>query len=355
MQHPLQLLDLNDDVLLLICAAVRDLTEPDPSIVPRPWLKKANPMKNLSLTCKHIRELCLPYLFSCLRLHSQVADPWSNALRRIDEWNSAHAKYASEVFICINIGWILDPVFPPSLPARLIELLQTVASTGVPLEKLTLAVHDREASAFANAFASCSIVFPDMRVLIICPSLHTVVRCCPRTQVLRGWNFNDRDDSELGRRFVYEAKGLVDLRCFVLYEGECCLEITELRDTVSHVSMLIIPAFRYAMRALGDVETFISHLSQMPSVKVLCVPPARLGEAEERNKENKRVYQDRLVCENRYASMLFERCSDLRELWFSEMTKVTRGEDGELVWARDDQTGRPIWRGMMEHVTKIGS
>ncbi|KAI0337604.1 hypothetical protein BDW22DRAFT_861150 [Trametopsis cervina] len=98
MLRPLQLFDLNDDVLLLICAAVRDLIELDLSIasryVPRPCLEKATPLKNLSLTGKHIRELCLPYLFSCIGLHSQVADPWFNALRRIDEWNSAHAKYA---------------------------------------------------------------------------------------------------------------------------------------------------------------------------------------------------------------------------------------------------------------------
>ncbi|KAI0337603.1 hypothetical protein BDW22DRAFT_861185 [Trametopsis cervina] len=163
-------------------------------------------------------------------------------------------------------------------------------------------------------------------------------------------------DSALGRQFVYEAKGLADLRCFVLYEGLWNLKITELRDTMSHVSMLIIPAFNDSLRS----KNFISHLSQMRSVEVLCVPPAHrrsaLHNAEERSKKNDRWTQRRRVMnENHYASTLFERCSSLRELWFSEGTKVTRGEDGELIWARDDETGRPIWRVMMEDVIKIRS
>ncbi|KAI0347711.1 hypothetical protein BDW22DRAFT_1349770 [Trametopsis cervina] len=369
MQQPLQLLKLNDDVLALVCAAVRDLIEVDLSITSRYIMHlegqvSETPLKNLSLTCKHIRELCLPYLFSSLVLYSRVDNSWFEALRRIEEWNRAHAKYTSEVFIYIELEWMFKPEpFSASLPARLVGLLQTVASTGAPLEKLTVVANEAHAAAFDSAFSAPGVVFPDVRRLIVSPELHPVVRCCPGTRMLNGWNFSWTMSRTRGHtsRLFNEAKRLADLECFVLRERWGPAIMTELRDSIQNVRVLVIPALSMLDYDLS-FETFVSHLSRIRGIEILSIPVVaglHVGYAPvaRDDEEHRRLmYQQRVEAEERVAPVLFEKCAGLKELWFDEETRVMRRETGdgvgELVWARGDETGRPIWHVMMGNVSE---
>ncbi|KAI0347712.1 hypothetical protein BDW22DRAFT_1479645 [Trametopsis cervina] len=358
MELPITFINLDGHILSLICDALEASAQafaPTKSSASRNQ-KVHRPLKALSQTCRQLRIFCLPYLFKRIALRCGTTHSWDDALAQLETWNPALARYVREVTIDLQIDHTTcTDTTAKDLPSKLIDLLLQIASSSPDFHKLGIIIEENQVHLFETAFARRNPAFPSIRRLVVSPYNDYMVHYCSNVQMLTGhrfaWSELDRTSRLHSYRLVEQASILTKLECFVLHDMWTVKLLTAIRVNLPRVRLL-------AIHGIIDMsfENLALHLSRMASVEVLCIPAAKYLHVVDvpSSQWGSKIYngpdlrlrselydRQRVGAEERAASMLFDRCIGLEELWFMKSTKVTLKTPGSkhLVWARGDGAG----------------
>ncbi|KAI0347702.1 hypothetical protein BDW22DRAFT_11280 [Trametopsis cervina] len=347
--HASLLTALNDDVLLLICAALQQLTLKIQTS--RDSLTTTVYLKVLSLTCKRLRALCIPQLFESITLCCGPESTWADALARLEAWDPAIGRYARAVTITLLSRSKEELPFPVSLPAKLANFLQSIASSSLRLDSLTFLIDTDRTPLFAAEFARRRLVFPGVRRLTLGPANEVLIAHFPDTHTLSGrryeWLTNAKEPSHA---LVRAAAGLERLECLVLREHWDPRLMDAVQDVLPRLKILVMAPPSTLHRDL-PLETLVAYLSRFPALAILSVPPSAvllagftLSHSGLLTRDN--VQKRRAEAEERIARAVFEQCAQMREVWFGRSRRATLGLEAEaeggrrkLVW--DSKV--PVW------------
>ncbi|KAI0343037.1 hypothetical protein BDW22DRAFT_1356606 [Trametopsis cervina] len=342
---------LNDDVLVLICAAAA---------------AQDTPLIALSETCRRLRIFCLPHIFRSISLRCADSETWDNARQKLLTWDPASSTYVRELSVLLPIEkrYGISDTIPQDLPDKLLDMLETLSvASKKHLEKLTIVIDEGQAPVFEAAFAARSPVFTHIRRLVVSPYNDYVAKYCPNVQVFSAteiW-YSRHDDywneCDHSLRMIKQAAGLSDLKCFIL-GGQWNLHLmTALQESIPLINTLVISTT--LLGADFTFHDFVDHLSTL-GVEVLSVPEVadlNLGfspawHGAEYTGPNAMDFAMQVLNEQRdvekyAASVIFQRCESVQDLWFGIYAKATRrkpkGEVLEVVWSHGEATGCPPW------------
>ncbi|KAI0337389.1 hypothetical protein BDW22DRAFT_1364156 [Trametopsis cervina] len=363
---------VNDDVLALICAAVKQSQNSG-----RVWdwndsdHISLSPLNALSLTCRRVRAQCVPYLFQQITLCCVADHPWARAIEMLSDWNPAHSAYVRELSIALSGPYVFSGPHDnlvEDLATTLADTLYRISKAATSLEALRVEIDEFQVGLFQAAFAARGLIFPGVRRLTVGPFNDYMVAHCPHTTMLAGnraWRSRrEYITREYTLRLFDQAVGLENLECFALRTLWDYKLLVALGEAGLHVRTLLIPGF---LDWFTRFEALAVPLSLLPDVEVLSIPMAselnagfEVPECDDEGSDSERsaweAYMDlqRQEAEERVAVFVFEHCPGLRELWFDTSTKASRiqderdrgdgGEDGGgLVWLRGDEVEPPPW------------
>ncbi|KAI0814752.1 hypothetical protein BC629DRAFT_810924 [Irpex lacteus] len=172
MRSILQILD--DDVLILICSSLCDVIREETQ---KKWFTQVEAsLLPLSVTCKHFRALCIPIIFRTFSLECCSNDPWIDAWKKLDSWNTDYSPFVRAVRINLTLAFTTGkPEFVDALPGRLASVLHTFSQP----EKVILNIHRPHAHLFEDTFIENRVVLPSVQRFVVSPSHAGIFKLCP--------------------------------------------------------------------------------------------------------------------------------------------------------------------------------
>ncbi|KAK7458797.1 hypothetical protein VKT23_009803 [Stygiomarasmius scandens] len=350
---------LDDDVLANICSTLYDLGPKstfDSTGCPATFGAK-NSITSLSLTCKRFRAHCLAYVFQVFILYCHGDNPWDRAMKKLEGWNPEYSPYVREVHIHLELGYKEDPEpFINELPSALANTLSTM-STSRRLDRLTLIINENRAPLFGNAFAQANFSLPSVKRLLVGPYNEYAINHCPNVECISVNGFvwlhsrKGGQEREHSLNLMQCASTLSNLKCFMMREYWNEKLLIALHEAIPTIKILVLPCGLRGIR----FEDFVVHLSRFRQVETLSIPdasqlgigftPPRCGNIYRgpRGAEiHKNVQRQRKEAQEHAASVIFDKCPWLKELWFDTNTRVTmKRRDG----LRDSEKGELEWYG----------
>ncbi|KAI0343249.1 hypothetical protein BDW22DRAFT_1257210 [Trametopsis cervina] len=304
------------------------------------------PVIALSATCRRLRPFCLPHTFRSISLRCASTETWNDARQKLLTWNPVLSRYVREMSVLLPIwsSYQEPNTIPEDFPDKLLDMLETLSiASRKHLEKLTVIIDANKAHIFEAVFAARNPVFTHIRKLIVNPHNDYVAKYCPNVQVFSGtkhWHssktlpyFSTLHRNDHTFSLIEQAAGLAQLKCFQSPAWDSEELVTALQESLPLINTLVMAG------GIGSFNNFVENVSFFEHLEVLSVPEVpdlHLGFQHEWrepdymgpnvNEVVRQVRRDQHAVQERAASVIFE--------W---------GEEMEMVWSYNRDTGCPPW------------
>ncbi|EME42201.1 hypothetical protein DOTSEDRAFT_73125 [Dothistroma septosporum NZE10] len=345
------ILVLNDDILVLICDALRP--KPSPLLEGQWRYHDPNPLAGLaalSATCKRLRDLVSPSLFRRVKL-GRGHWTWDDVRRALTlPPPSRHIQHFT-----LDIFAHHKDHQGPEKPQPDLELAAALARflNGLPrLQIIRFTIPDECHELFKEAFQASAIQLSTVKTLRTTWTTQWLVRHCSAVDVLAIDAATARDSGgfpevlsqttnlkhlELDTHWNFQDLGSIRKIAPELEVLAISRNVRPYHDAFERMIPTISTFSKLRVLALGSVDQLgVPGLSRRPRCGNAYHGPGGKALRE-------RLANERIVASQTIATNVFGACIELRELWISDYAKytVTRNGDGSVAHIHMSGERRP--------------
>lgn len=345
------LLQLPEELILEILSAIHSLRCPTSR---RDRTKcygcsmSRNELVHLSMTNKHMRNICAPLIFTHVSIGGGYNYGWWRATRSLKVAQlSSHAKqYANSFMINVDPGYDMIRYPPKRFPRRLAITLSTYEM----VRHLTIVIPDYSVTTFKESFEQCNLELPNVRTLVLGSHLQWVINMCPRVEVISIVSIHWLDEDTYPGRpcvFIHTVGKAPNLDHFEMHENWDVHLVETVLKCVPRIESLAMPGRNYC----NQIHALLSVLPKFSNLKTLApsglanlgvgYKPSICGDAYVRPESDAMAAR---VAQRRHEAMFWvgrrvlEKMKGLDELWVGCCDGAVHSAMGnghrEIKWSR---------------------